>query len=63
MFKTWEVFFLCAAFFSFLFSNALWFNIVPTSTPHEAGIYVGHWVACIIGMMTFLKLTTLNAKK
>jgi hypothetical protein len=63
MFKKWELFFLSAAFISFLFSNALWFGVVPTETPHEAGIYVGHWVTSILSMMAFLKVFTESSRK
>ncbi len=63
MFKKWEISFLLAAFGSFVFSNALWFNVIPTVNPHESGIYVGHWVSSIIGLMTFLKLMTLRLNR
>jgi len=63
MFKAWEYFFLAAAFLSFLLSNAFWFNVIPTATPHESGIYVGLWVTSIISMMTFFKVFIHEAKR
>lgn len=63
MFKKWEVLFLLAAFLSFLYSNALWFNVIPNENPREAGIYVGHWVTSILSMMTFLKVAILSSRK
>ena len=50
-----EIFLLFAAFASFLYSNALyngWFHVVD----HEGGIYVGHWVTSILGMLIYLRL-------
>ncbi len=63
MIKKWELFFLLAAFLSFLFSNALWFGIIPSEDPRLSGIYVGHWVTSILAMMTFLKVVTSNIRK
>ena len=61
MFKSWEYFFLIAAFLSFLLSNAFWFNVIHTANPHETGIYVGIWVPSIISMMAYLKVFVLHA--
>jgi len=50
-----EILLLFAAFGSFLYSNALyngWFHTVD----HEGGIYVGHWVTSILGMLLYLRL-------
>lgn len=50
-----ELFFLAAAFLSFLYSNALyngWYHVVD----HEGGIYVGHWVTSILAMLVYLRL-------
>jgi|GEM_PF-2992039 len=63
MLKRWEVFFLVAAFLSFLYSNALWFSVIPTAHPQESGIYVGLWVTSILSMTVFLKVLLLDARK
>ena len=50
-----EILLLLAAFASFLYSNALyngWFH----SVDHEGGIYVGHWVTSILGILVYLRL-------
>ena len=52
----WEVSLLFGAFASFLYSNILyngWFHTVE----HEAGIYTGHWVTSILGMLIYLRLS------
>ena len=61
MFKAWEYFFLVAAFLSFVLSNAFWFNVIHTATPHETGIYVGIWVPSIISTMAYFKVFVLQA--
>ncbi len=48
MFGKGDVLVLLAAFFSFLFSVALWFGIGMQANK-EAGIFVGIWVPSIIG--------------
>ena len=50
-----EYCFLFAAFASFVYSNALyngWYHVVD----HSGGIYVGHWVTSILGMLIYLRL-------
>jgi len=50
-----EISLLIAAFASFLYSNTLfngWFHAVD----REGGIYVGHWVTSILGMLIYLRL-------
>ncbi len=48
MYGKGDVLILVAAFFSFLFSVALWFGIGMQANK-EAGIFVGIWVPSIIG--------------
>ena len=48
MFAKGDVLIMLAAFFSFLFSVALWFGFGMQANK-EAGIFVGIWVPSIIG--------------
>jgi hypothetical protein len=48
---------LLAAFFSFLFSIALWFGVVMNASK-EAGVFVGLWVPSILSVGVYFRLAT-----
>ena len=48
---------LLAAFFSFLFSIALWFG-VGMNANKEAGVFVGLWVPSILSVGVYFRLAT-----
>jgi hypothetical protein len=51
MFRMFDVMVLLSTLLTFIYSLFLWFN-----GDHEAGLYVGTWVAVVIGLGIYFKL-------